>query len=58
MDSIQNFIVEKMSREFIVPPTFNIGKSFKDSAVNMPLIFVLSSGTDPVADFTKFADDM
>ena len=58
MDAIQNFIIEKMSREFIVPPTFNIGKSFRDSAVNMPLIFVLSSGTDPVADFTKFAEDM
>ena len=48
---VQNFIVEKLSREFIEPPTFNLAKSYKDSSVTIPLIFVLSAGSDPVADF-------
>lgn len=49
--AIQNFVTEKVGKEFIVPPTFNLAKSFKDSNVTTPLIFVLSPGSDPVADF-------
>jgi dynein heavy chain len=56
--AVQNFIVEKLSKEFIEPPTFNLAKSFKDSSVTIPLIFVLSPGSDPVADFHRFAEEM
>jgi dynein heavy chain len=49
--AIQNFISEKLSKEFIEPPIFNLAKSYKDSSVTTPLIFVLSPGSDPVADF-------
>ena len=44
--------------EFIIPPTFNLAKSYKDSTVTTPLIFVLSAGSDPVADFLRFAEEM
>lgn len=44
--------------EFIIPPTFNLAKSYKDSSVTTPLIFVLSAGSDPVADFLRFAEEM
>lgn len=50
--------MEKLGREFIEPPTFNLAKSFKDSSVTIPLIFVLSPGSDPVADFIRFAEEM
>ena len=56
--AVQNFIVEKLGKEFIEPPTFNLAKSFKDSSVTIPLIFVLSTGSDPVADFLRFAEEM
>lgn len=56
--AVQDFIVEKVGREFIEPPTFNLPKSFKDSSVTIPLIFVLSTGSDPVADFIRFAEEM
>ena len=56
--AVQNFIVEKLGREFIEPPTFNLAKSFKDSSVTIPLIFILSPGSDPVADFQRFAEEM
>lgn len=56
--AIQNFICEKLSKEFIEPPIFNLAKSFKDSSVTTPLIFILSTGSDPVADFLRFAEEM
>ena len=56
--AIQNYIVEKFGQKFIEPPTFDLSKSYRDSTSKMPLIFILSSGTDPVADFAKFAIEM
>jgi dynein heavy chain, axonemal len=37
---------------------FALGKSYKDSSITTPLIFVLSTGSDPVADFIRFAEKM
>lgn len=56
--AIQNFVSAMIGPEFIVPPTFNLSKSFKESSVTTPLIFVLSAGSDPVADFMRFAEEM
>ena len=56
--AIQNYITEKVGRQFIEPPTFNLANSFRDSSQKMPLIFVLSPGSDPVADFKRFSAEM
>jgi dynein heavy chain len=40
-----------------VPPLFDLAKCYKDSTMQTPLIFVLSAGSDPVADFLKFAEE-
>lgn len=56
--ALQNYVTELMGSDYIKPPPFNIASSFKDSSVTTPLIFVLSPGTDPVADFMKFSDEM
>lgn len=56
--AVQNFIIEQIGKQFVEPPVFNLAKSFKDSAITTPLIFVLSTGSDPVADFERFAADM
>ena len=55
---IINFIIEKIGEPFIIPPTFDLAKSFKDSSVTSPLIFVLSTGSDPVSDYLRFAEEM
>jgi dynein heavy chain len=47
-----------MGKEFIEPPTFDLQACYFDSSNVSPLIFVLSAGTDPVADFKKLADEM
>lgn len=56
--AIQDFVSETMGEKFIVAPTFDLSKCYRDSSIVTPLIFVLSSGSDPVADFLKFADEM
>lgn len=56
--AIQNYIIEKIGKDFIDPPTFNLGACYKDSTMTSPLIFVLSSGSDPVADFKKFSEEI
>jgi dynein heavy chain len=53
--AIADFIVGKIGQNFIEPPTFNLGSCYLDSSNIQPLIFVLSAGSDPIADFTKFA---
>jgi dynein heavy chain, axonemal len=53
--AIQNWITEQMGERFIISPTFDLAKCYKDSSIQTPLIFVLSAGSDPVADFLRFA---
>lgn len=47
-----------MGEKFIVAPTFDLSKCYRDSSIVSPLIFVLSAGSDPVADFVKFSIEM
>ncbi len=56
--AVQNFVIENLGQQFVEPPVFNLAKSYKDSSITTPLIFVLSAGSDPVADFERFAQEM
>merc|ERR1740138_832090 len=52
------FISNEIGQKFVEPPTFDIAKSFADSMNTTPLVFILSPGTDPVADVISFAEKL
>jgi dynein heavy chain len=50
------FVERGIGKEYTEPPTFELIKSFKDSASAIPLLFVLSTGSDPKNEFQSLAD--
>eukprot|EP00744_Colponema_vietnamica_P000917 GILI01001585.1.p1 GENE.GILI01001585.1~~GILI01001585.1.p1 ORF type:complete len:760 (-),score=244.65 GILI01001585.1:190-2130(-) len=56
MDAVQDFVTAKLGEQFIKPPQFDLGTSYKDSTNMTPLIFILSPGADPFEDWKKFAE--
>ena len=54
--AIQEFIDTSLDPRFIDPPAFNLQSSFDDSNCCSPIVFVLSTGADPIADLTKLAE--
>ncbi|VVC42221.1 Dynein heavy chain, coiled coil stalk,P-loop containing nucleoside triphosphate hydrolase,Dynein heavy [Cinara cedri] len=54
--AIQHYIISNMGKKYIEPPSFDLEDSYKDSNCCTPLIFVLSPGTDPMSNLTKFAE--
>ncbi|XP_067907506.1 dynein axonemal heavy chain 1 [Heterodontus francisci] len=57
-NSMQDFVSLNLGERFIEPQASDLSTVFKDSAPTIPLIFVLSPGTDPAADLYKFAEEM
>jgi dynein heavy chain len=49
--AIQQFVKAKIGHKFIEPPTFDLVGSFEDSSSKTPLIFILSPGVDPMAQY-------
>lgn len=46
-EAMQAFVVDVLGPFFVEPPTFDLRGCYEDSSVTMPLIFVLSTGSDP-----------
>ncbi|KAK3096562.1 hypothetical protein FSP39_001310 [Pinctada imbricata] len=57
-NAMQDYVANNIGQRFIEPQTADLSLVFKDSSPTTPLIFVLSTGTDPAADLYKFADEM
>lgn len=55
-EAIQNFLTAQMGKRFIEPPPFDMKKCYDSSIVTTPLIFLLTSGSDPTKDFFIFAE--
>ncbi|XP_030767557.1 dynein heavy chain 1, axonemal-like isoform X2 [Sitophilus oryzae] len=57
-NSMQDFLSQKLGQQFVEPQSSDLSAMFKESSCVVPLIFVLSAGTDPAAELYKFADRM
>lgn len=58
VDNISEFVSHHLGPKFIDHPGFNLPASYSDASNVTPLIFVLSAGADPMADFIGFAEEM
>ena len=55
---IQVYVSENMDKRFVESPLPNLATVFKDSRCDIPIIFVLSAGSDPKSDFDALAKEM
>lgn len=53
---MQELVREMLGQRFIEPQTSDLSMVYKEARPNTPLVFVLSTGTDPAADLYKLAD--
>lgn len=56
VNSIKNFIIEKMSEYYVKSPPINFMKIYEQSAPKNPIVFILSPGADPFADVQKLVE--
>ncbi|CAL1534963.1 unnamed protein product, partial [Lymnaea stagnalis] len=57
-NAMQTLVSQVLGQRFIEPQTTDLANVFKDSSTTSPLVFVLSTGTDPAGSLYAFADTM
>ncbi|KAL1130882.1 hypothetical protein AAG570_012123 [Ranatra chinensis] len=53
--AITEYVKVELGKEFVESPMINLHKVYNDTSNVTPLIFVLSTGSDPVGGFLRFA---
>ncbi|XP_025602682.2 dynein axonemal heavy chain 1-like [Athalia rosae] len=57
-NAMQMYIAKFLGARFVEPQTTELSAMYQDSEPVIPLIFVLSTGTDPAVELYKFADKL
>lgn len=55
--AVKKFIVRHLGEAFVQPPSFDLQASFEDSSPTIPLVFILSPGSDPMDNLMIFAKE-
>ena len=58
MDTMQKFVIDYMGQKYVEPPPFDLKACYEDSGPVTPLVFVLSTGSDPFADLKLLAEEL
>lgn len=56
INAIQMYLSKYLGKEFVEPQTTEISALYKESTPITPLVFVLSTGTDPAVQLYTFAE--
>ena len=51
--AVTDFVVQHMGKRFIENPPVNIDMLYEDMTNRTPLVFILSTGSDPMASFLR-----
>jgi len=54
---VTEFVREKLGQSFIEPPPTDLPTLYSDMSSVTPLVFVLSTGSDPMGAFQRFAKE-
>lgn len=54
--AVVNYISGQMGEEFITPPNVSFDMIFDQSTPTMPVVFILSPGSDPTSELMKLAE--
>lgn len=55
---LMSVVENKLGRVFLEPPPLNLEVCYADSNPALPLIYILASGSDPMADIQKLAEGL
>ena len=56
--AVQKFIVKMMGQKYVKPPPFDLQACYNDSSAVVPLVFILSAGSDPMGAVLRAADQL
>jgi dynein heavy chain len=56
--SMQIYISNNIGKEFIDPPAYDPYKSYKESSNIVPIVYILTAGSDPINDIKGLAEKL
>ncbi|KAG7197918.1 hypothetical protein KM043_016155 [Ampulex compressa] len=57
-NAMQIYLAKHLGQQFVEPQTTELSAIYNESSTTIPVVFVLSTGTDPAAELYKFADKL
>lgn len=58
VSAIQKYVIETMGEQFVKPPPFDLQACYNDSSAVVPLVFILSPGSDPMGAVFRAAEQL
>ena len=58
VQSITYFVAEQLGKKFVESPSVELPILYQDISNRIALVFILSTGSDPMSSFTRFADEI
>merc|ERR1711871_1914274 len=58
VSAMQNFVLNMMGDKFVKPPPFDLQSCYDDSSAMIPLVFILSPGSDPMGAVIRAGDQL
>lgn len=58
VQSLTYFVAEQLGKKFVESPSVELPILYQDMSNRIALVFILSTGSDPMSSFTRFAAEM